>query len=70
MYKNLYCIYVWNHETYWDNTYVSKWYKYIGYDASDKFVEIEAEVEVVIRGWSTQWPEGLIAPNKELELDK
>ncbi len=39
-------------------------------DSSDKAVGIEAEVEVDIRGWGTQWREGLIVPDRELELDK
>ncbi len=50
------------------------WYKCIGDDTSDETVGIEAEVEVDaevdIRGWNTQWPKGLITPNRELELDK
>ncbi len=42
-------------------------------NASDKAsrpLGIEAEVEVDVGGWGTQWPEGLIAPDRELELDK
>ncbi len=39
-------------------------------DASDKAVGIEVEVEVDIGGWDMQWPEGLIAPDRKLELDK
>ncbi len=39
-------------------------------DTNDKVVRIEAEVEVDIWGWGTQWPEGLIAPDRELELNK
>ncbi len=33
-------------------------------------VEFEVEIEVDVRSWGTQWPEGLIAPDRELELDK
>ncbi len=40
----------------------------IGDDANNKAVEVKVEIE--IRGWGTQWPEGLIAPDKKLELDK
>ncbi len=29
----------------------------------DKAVGIEDEIKVDIWGWSTQWPEGLIAPD-------
>ncbi len=32
--------------------------------------EVEAEVEVDVGGWGTQLPEGLIALDRELELDK
>ncbi len=42
-------------------------------DASDEASRplwIEAEVEVDVGGWGTQWSEGLIAPDRELELDK
>ncbi len=46
-------------------------------DASDEAsrplgieVGVEMEVEVDVEGWGTQWPEGLIAPDRELELDK
>ncbi len=42
-------------------------------DASDKAsrpLEIKAEVEVDFRVWRTQWPKGLIAPDRELEFDK
>ncbi len=31
---------------------------------------VEAEVEVDVGGWGTQWPKGLITPDRELELDK
>ncbi len=48
---------------YRDDINVLGWYKYIGDDASDEAVRIEAEVEVDIGDWGTQWPEGLIAPN-------
>ena len=34
-------------------------------DASDKAVGTEAEVEIDVRGWSMQWPEGLIAPSQK-----
>ena len=56
--------YIWNHEIYWE------WYKYIKNDISNKVIQIEAEIEIEIRSWDTQWAEGLIAPNKELEIDK
>ncbi len=39
-------------------------------DASDKAVEIEAEVEVDVGNWGTQWPKGLLHLIRELELDK
>ncbi len=42
-------------------------------DASDEAsrpLRIEAEVEVDVGVKGTQWPEGLIAPDRELELDK
>ncbi len=42
-------------------------------DASDEAsrpLGIEAEVEVDVRSWGTQWPKSLIAPDRELELDK
>ncbi len=39
-------------------------------DASDEAIGIKAEVEVDVRGWGMQWLEGLIAPDRELELDK
>ncbi len=43
-------------------------------DKASRPLEIEAEVEVVVEVdvgyWGTQWPEGLIAPDRELELDK
>ncbi len=46
-------------------------------DASDEAsrplgieAEVEVEVEVNIGGRDKQWPEGLIAPDRELELDK
>ena len=46
----------------------------MGDDASDKAggikAEVEVEVQINVGGWDTQWPEGLIAPDKELELDK
>ncbi len=64
MYRDLCYVYVWSHEAYWG------WYKCIGDDTSDGAVEIEAEVEVDIGGWGTQWPEGLIAPDNKLELNK
>ena len=57
-------MHVWNHEAY------QRWYKCIGNDASDKAVGIETEVKVDIGGWDTQWPENLITPDRELELDK
>ncbi len=44
--------------------------RHIKDDASDKAVGIEAEIEVDVGVWGTQWPEGLIAPNRKLELDK
>ncbi len=40
------------------------------YDVSDEAVEIETKIEVDIGGGGMQWPEGLIAPDRELELDK
>ncbi len=46
------------------------WYKCIKDDVSDKAIEIEAEVGVDIGSWGMQWPEGLIASNRELELNK
>ncbi len=50
------------------------WYEYIRDDASDEAVGIEVEfevdVEVDVEDWDTQWPEGLIAHDKELKLDK
>ncbi len=39
-------------------------------DASGEAVGIEVEVEVDVKGWGTQWPKGLIAPDRELKLDK
>ncbi len=39
-------------------------------DTSDEAIGIEAEFELDIEVWGTQWPEGLIAPNRELEFDK
>ncbi len=33
-------------------------------------VGIEAEIEVDVRGWNTQWPESLITLDRKLELDK
>ncbi len=54
-------MYVWNHEA---------WYKCIRDDVSDEDIGIAAEFEVDVGDWGMQWPEGLIAPNKELELDK
>ena len=61
-------VHVWNYEAYWG------WYKYIGDDASDKAIRIEAEieieVEVDVEGWNAQWPKSLIAFDRELELDK
>ncbi len=47
-------MYVWNHEAYRDDIDVSGWYKYIGYDASDEAVGIEAEIEVDFGGWDMQ----------------
>ncbi len=38
-------------------------------DAWDEAVGIKAKVEVDVGDWGTQWPEGLIAPDRELELD-
>ncbi len=32
--------------------------------------EVEVDVKVDVGSWSTQWPEGLIVPDRELELDK
>ncbi len=63
-------MYVWNHEAYWNNVNISRWCKCIGYDASDELVGTEAEVEVDVGGWGTQWSEGLIASDRKLELDK
>ena len=40
------------------------------YDASNKAIGIEAEVEVDIRISGTQWVKGLIIPDRELKLDK
>ncbi len=42
----------------------------IGDDASDEAVGIEAEVEVDIWKLRYAMAEGLITPNRELELDK
>ncbi len=39
-------------------------------NASDEAVGIEAEIEVDVGGWGMQWPEGLIASDRELKLDK
>ncbi len=56
---------------------VSEWYECIRMMQVTRPVgrwEIEAgvelEVEVDVKGWGMQWPEGLIAPDRELELDK
>ncbi len=68
MHRDLYYIYIWSYETY------RGWYKYIKNDVSDEAIGIEAEVEVDVEvdvgGWGTQWPKNLIAPDRELELDK
>ena len=40
--------------------------RYIGDDASEKTIEVKAQVEIDI----TQQPKGLIAPNRELKPDK
>ncbi len=55
MHKDLYCVYIWSHETY------RGWDKCIGDDASDKAIRIEVEVEVDVEvdieldigGWDT-----------------
>ncbi len=46
-------------------------------DASDEAsrpfgieAEVEVDIKVDIGVWVTQWPKGLIAPDRELELDK
>ncbi len=46
-------------------------------DASDEVsrplgieAELEVKIEVDVGSWGTQWPEGLIASDRELELDK
>ncbi len=39
-------------------------------DVNNKAIGIEAEVEVDVGGWGTQWPKGQIAPDRKLELDK
>ncbi len=39
-------------------------------DANDEAVRIEAKVEVDVGGWGMQRSEGLIAPDRELKLDK
>ncbi len=46
-------------------------------DASDEIsrpfgieAEVEVDVEVDVKGWDMQWPEGLIVPDRELEVDK
>ncbi len=61
-------MYIWSHKTY------RGWYKCTEDDASDKAVgievKVEVDVEIDIGDWDTQWPKGLIAPNRELELDK
>ncbi len=70
MHKDLYWVYVWSHEAYRDDINILKWYKCIRYNASDKDIGIEVEVEVDIGGWGMQWPEGFIVPDRELELNK
>ena len=57
-------VHIWNHEVYWGC------YKCIEDNASNKAIGIEAEIKVDVRGWGTQWPEGLIGPDRELKLDK
>ncbi len=39
-------------------------------DKANRPLRIEVEVEVDIGGWDTQWPEGPIVPDRELELDR
>ncbi len=39
-------------------------------NANNEAVDIEAEIEIEIRGWDTQRPEGLLYLIRKLELDK
>ncbi len=39
-------------------------------DEASRLLGIDAEVEVDVGSWGTQLSESLIAPNKELELNK
>ncbi len=59
-------VHVWNYEAYQDGTNASGWCKWRDQQA----IGIKAEFEVDIGGWGMQWLKGLIAPNRELELDK
>ncbi len=38
--------------------------------ASNNAIGNETEFKVDIRGWGMQWPKGLVALDKKLELDK
>ena len=46
-----------------NDTNALRWYKWQGRG-------IEAEVKIVVGNWNMQWLEGLIAPNRKLELNK
>ncbi len=39
-------------------------------DVGDKAIGVEAEIEIKIGGWDTQWFEGLLYLIRELEFDK
>ncbi len=38
-------------------------------DEASRPLGIEAKVKVDVGGWGMQWSKGLIAPDRELELD-
>ncbi len=63
-------VYVWNNEAYQDGTNALGQCKWQGLQDIRIEAEVEVDFEVDIDGWGTQWPEGLIAPDRELELDK
>ncbi len=47
-----------------------EWYKWIGDNASNEAIGIEAVVEIEIRVWSMQQHKNLLYLIRELELDK
>ena len=44
--------------------------KHIKDNINDKAIGIEVKVEIEIRDWDKQWPEGLLHLIRELELNK